>query len=88
MCLLPPLMAACGTTETVVRVPEPVRLAPCPAPEPPELPRVLPGSLDTAPNLLRLRLRDEVLRGYIGGLTSALTCYEEQIAPPIPNPEE
>lgn len=81
MCLLPPLMAACGTTETVlVRTPEPVRLAPCPAPDPPELPRIQAAPLDSPGNILRLRLRDEVLRGYIDGLRAALLCYQEQSA--------
>ena len=87
--LLLPLTGACGKTETIIApVPELVRLAPCPAPEAPELPRILAAPLDSPANLLRLRLRDEVLRGYIDGLEAALTCYQGQAAPATSNMEE
>lgn len=83
------LTAGCGKSETIfVRVPEMVRPAPCPAPEAPELPRILSAPLDSPANILRLRLRDEVLRGYIDGLEAALTCYQGQAAPETSNMEE
>lgn len=83
------LTAGCGKSETIfVRVPEMVRPAPCPAPEAPELPRILSAPLDSPANILRLRLRDEVMRGYIDGLEAALTCYQGQAAPATSNMEE
>ena len=83
------LTAGCGKSETIfVRVPEMVRPAPCPAPEAPELPRILSAPLDRPANILRLRLRDEVMRGYIDGLEAALTCYQGQAAPATSNMEE
>ena len=79
-----PLTGACGKTETIIApVPELVRLAPCPAPEAPELPRILAAPLDSPASL-----RDEVLRGYIDGLEAALTCYQGQAAPETSNMEE
>ena len=79
ICLLLLLTAGCGKSETVfVRVPEIVRPVPCPAPEAPELPRILSAPLDSPANILRLRLRDDVMRGYIEGLRAALLCYDKQ----------
>jgi hypothetical protein len=56
----------------------------CPAPIAPELPEIngtLP--LDGPGNVEALMLRDDLLRGYIGGLRACVECYERQTTPSL-----
>jgi hypothetical protein len=61
----------------------------CPAPIAPELPEIngaLP--LDGPGNVEALMLRDDLLRGYIGGLRACVECYERQTTQADPSLRE
>ena len=71
------LCSACAKPAPVVVV-EPV--VECPAPQRPALPGIDPAlPLDHPGNIEAIMLRDDVMRGYIGGLESCVECYRRQI---------
>jgi hypothetical protein len=59
--------------------PEALRPAYCPSPAAPALPRLTAAlPLDAPVNAGRLKLRDNLMRDYIGALKAALDCYAAQ----------
>ncbi len=84
--ILTALCSACAGAPAP-REPAPVIIWParCARPAAPELPRLSGLDLLESPRgYALLKLRDQIMRDYIAGLSGALDCYEAQLMPAEP----